>query len=213
MADGPDSDSDSGSSSESDDENESELEFSAGPNAPSGSSPDLPSPENLSVVQEAKFNQEQGSQKPGTVTPLKGDQTIKKPTPTSSAKTEKQLSKNKRTLKSLPDFPLPEIFPRWYRDNSTSVFRQALTGFGIKNNIDGFVEVVHAAAGLIHDLGLGESHFKYNLSKQFKRYCNDNPEGPELSIEKFDDYLYRWAMKAWPRAFHTIHERERNKYA
>ena len=213
MTDGSGSDSDSGPSSESDDESESGLESSVGTNSPSGSSLDLPSRENLSVVQKVQVNKEQGSQKPGTVTPSKGDQTIKKPTPTSSAKTEKQVPKNKRTLKSLRDFPLPDIFPKWYRDNSTSIFRQALTDFGIKNNIDGFVEVVHAAAGLMHDLCLSENHFIHNLSKQFKRYCADNPNGPKSTIEKFGDYLYRRAMKVWPGAFNIIHERERYKHA
>ena len=128
---GSGSDSDSGSSSVSDDENESESESSAGPNAPSESPTDLPSREDLSVAQGAQFNQGQGSQRSGTVLPSKGDQTINKPTSTDSAKTEQQLSKNKRTLKSLRDFPLQEIFPKWYRDDSSSVFRKTLTEFGI----------------------------------------------------------------------------------
>ena len=217
LDDGAGSDSDSGSSSESGDESESnELESSAGPVAPLESSPDLPSRENLSVVREVQVNQKQDSQKPGTaskepgaVSPSKGNQVKKKATPSNSQKAEKQISKKKRTLKSLRDFPLPEIFPKWYRDSSSSIFRQALTEFGIKNNIDGFAVVVHAAADLIHDLDLGEDHFVKNLSKQFNRYCKDNPEGPEITIEKFDDYLYRWAMKVWPCAFGIIHERER----
>ena len=212
MTDGSGSDSDSGSSSESDDESESGLESSVGTNSPSGSSLDLPSRENLSVVQKVQVNKEQGSQKPGTVTPSKGDQTIKKPTPTSSAKTEKQVPKNKRTLKSLRDFPLPDIFPKWYRDNSTSIFRQALTDFGIKNNIDGFVEVVHAAAELIHDSQFGENRFNYRLQKQYKRYCTNHPNGPKLKIEQFDDYLYRWAMKVWPCALDIVYMRARDKY-
>ena len=78
---GPDSDSESG------DESESELESSAGPNAPSESSPDLPSRGNLAVVQGAQVNQRQCSQKPGTVLPSKGGQTVKKPAPTNSTKT------------------------------------------------------------------------------------------------------------------------------
>ena len=114
--------SDSGSSSGSGDESESELESSAGPSAPSECSPDLASRENLSVVQEAQVNQRQDSQKPRTVSPSKGNQTIKKTTPTNSTKTEKQVSKKKRTLKSLRDFPLQEIFPKWYRGNSSIVY-------------------------------------------------------------------------------------------
>ena len=179
----------------------------------------MPSRENLSVVQEAQDNQNQGSQKPGaaskepeTVSPSRENQVKKKATPSNCEKTEKQVPKKKRTLKSLRDFQLPEIFPKWYRDFSTSVFRQALTDFGIKNNIDGFVMVTHAAADLIHNLDLGENHFVYNLSKQFDLYCQDNPEDQGITIEKFDDYLYRWAMKVWPRALDIIHEREHARY-
>ena len=120
--DGSGSDSDSDSSSESGDESESELGSSTGPVAPLEGSPDLPSRENLSVVQEAQVNQRQDSQKPRTVSPSKGNQTIKKTTPTNSTKTEKQVSKKKRTLKSLRDFPLQEIFPKWYRGNSSIVY-------------------------------------------------------------------------------------------
>ena len=98
------------------------MESSAGPVAPLEGSPDLPSRENLSVVQEAQVNQRQDSQKPRTVSPSKGNQTIKKTTPTNSTKTEKQVSKKKRTLKSLRDFPLQEIFPKWYRGNSSIVY-------------------------------------------------------------------------------------------
>ena len=158
------------------------MESSAGPNAPSESSPELPSQGNLSVVEEAQVNQGQGSQKPGTVLPWTGDQTIKKPTSTDSAKTEQQVSKSKRTLKSLRDFPLPEIFHKWYRDDSSSVFRKALTDFGIKNNIDGFVKILYAAAELIRNLDLGESHFNYNLTRYYKKHCNDNPNGPKLTL-------------------------------
>ena len=175
-------------------------------------SPDLPSRENLSVVREAQANQEQGSQKPGTVTPSKGDQTIKKPTPIRSPKTENQVSKNTRTLKSLRDLQLPKIFPKWYRDNSSSVLREILKTFGIKNNFDGFVEVVHAAAELIHDSQFGENRFNYRLQKQYKRYCTNHPNGPKLTIEQFDDYLYRWAMKVWPCALDIVYMRARDKY-
>ena len=181
--------------------------------------PTRPPQENLSAAQEAQANQKQDSQKPGaaskepeTVSPPKENQVKKKSTPSNSEKTEKQAPKKKRTLKSLRDFSLPEIFPKWYRDLETSIFRQALTEFGIKNNIDGFAIVIHTAADLIHNLDLGEDHFIYNLSYHFKRYCQDNPGGPEITIEKLDDYLYRWAMKVWPRAFDVIHERERARY-
>ena len=182
--------------------------------------PTPPTPrENFPAAQEAQANQKQDSQKPGaaskepeTVSPSKENQIKKKATPSNTEETEKQAPKKKRTLKSLRDFPLPEFFPKWYRDLETSIFRQALTEFGIKNNIDGLVIVIHSAADLIHNLDLGEDHFIYNLSYHFKRYFQDNPGGPEITIEKFDDYLYRWAMKVCPRAFDIIHERERAQY-
>ena len=127
-------------------------------------------------------------------------------------KQKNRYLKKKITFKSLRDFPLQEIFPKWYRDSKTSIFRQALTEFGIKNNIDGFVKLLHNAANLIHNLDLGEDHLIYTLSYHCKEYCKDNPGGPEITIEKYDDYLYRWAMKVWPRAFDIIHECERARY-
>ena len=64
----------------------------AGPDTPSESPPDLPSWENLFAAQGAQVNQRQDSQKPRTVSPLKGNQTEKKTIPTNSVKTEKQVS-------------------------------------------------------------------------------------------------------------------------
>ena len=67
MEDGSGSGSDSGSSSESSDENEPGLESSAGPVAPLEGSPDLPSRENLSVVQGAQANQQQALKSKGQI--------------------------------------------------------------------------------------------------------------------------------------------------
>ena len=101
-------DSDSGSSSESGDESESKMESSAGPVVPSESSPDLPSRENLSVVQKAQVNQKQDSQKPGAASegpetdpPSKGNQVKKKATPSNPDKTEKQVPKKKDNIEIL----------------------------------------------------------------------------------------------------------------
>ena len=196
VEDGSGSGSDSGSSSESGDEHEPGLDSAAEPVTSLVGSPDLPSRESLSVVQRAQANQLQGgSQKPRTVTPSEGDSTIKKHTPISSSKPENQISKNTRTLKSLRDFQEHRIFPKWYRDRETSVLKEALKTLGIKNNFEGFVEVVHAAADLIQASQFGENHFNHRLRKQYERYCTDNPNGPKLTVAKFDDYLYRWAMK------------------
>ena len=198
MEDGSGSGSDSGSNSESSDENEPELGSSAGPVAPLEGSLDLPSRENLSVVQGAQADQQQGSQKQRTDTPLEGEKTITKPT---------QMSNNMRTLKSLIDFDEQMIFPKWYRNRETSVLREALKTLGIKTNFESFVEIVHAAADLIHASQFDENHYKYRLQKQYDRYCTDNPNGPRLSIEKFDDFLYRWAKKVWPCALEIVFKR------
>ena len=94
---------------------------SAGPVAPLEGSPNLPSRENLSVIREARADQEQDSQKSGAVSSSKENQTKKKSTPISSEKSEEQRSQNKqpsKPLKSLIRFPLDEIFYRWYREKS-----------------------------------------------------------------------------------------------
>ena len=207
MDDGFGSGSDSGSSSKSCDENEPGLDSSAGPVTPLEGSPDLPSRESLSVVQRAQANQLQCSQKLRTVTPSEEDSTIMKHTPISSSKPENQVSNNTRTLKSLRDFEEQEIFPKWYRDRVTSVLKEALKTLGIKSNFEGFAEVPHTTADLTQASQYGENHFKYRLPKQYERYCTDNPNGPKLTVAKFDDYLYRWAMKVWPCALDIIFKR------
>ena len=167
--DGSGSDSDSGSRSESDDESESELESSAGPVAPLEGSPDLPSRENLSVVQEAQVNQKQDSQKPraaskesGTVSSSKENQVKKKATPSDSEKPEKQVSqdnKPKKPLKSLKDFPFDEIYFKSYREENDNVFRKAIADLGIKcdkGDIDHLVKIIGIAADIIRELFRGE---------------------------------------------------------
>ena len=93
------------------------------------------------------------------------------------------------------------------KKKETSVLREALKTLGIKNNPEGFVEVVHAAADPIHASQFAEIHSKNRLQKQHERYCTDNPNGPKLTVAKFDDYLYRWAMKVQPVALDIVFKR------
>ena len=102
----------------------------------------------LSVAQGAQVNQEQDSRTPGAVLPLKGDQNKHEPTSNDSAKKEEQVPMNKVTLKSLRDFPLEPIYFKWYSYDSSSIFREILTEFGIKNNVDRFANILYAAAEL-----------------------------------------------------------------
>ena len=204
---GSGSDSDSGSSSESDDEIRSELESSAGPNVPSESSPDLLSRENLSVALGVQANREQDSPKPGAVLPSKGDQNVNEPTSNDSTNKEQQIPKQKRTLKSLKDFRLEPIFFSWYRYDNKSIFREILTEFGIKNNVDRFVKILYAAAEIIRYLDQGDTAFINRLNRFHYEYET------QPTVVQFDDYLYRWAMKVWPRPLDKIHEYTQSKYA
>ena len=127
-------------------------------------------------------------------------------------KKELQMPKKKRTLSSLKDFPLEPIYFKWYRYDDTSIFRDILTEFRIKNNLDRIIKLLYAAAEIIRYLDQGETLFRTRLNYFHNEYCKDNPNGPKPTLEKFDDYLYRWAVKVWPRAFDKIHE-YRNKHA
>ena len=97
------------------------------------------------------------------------------------------------------------LVPTQEKKKKTSVLREALKTPGIKNNPEGPVEAVHAAADPIHASQFAEIHSKNRLQKQHERYCTDNPNGPKLTVAKFDDYLYRWAMKVWPCALDIIY--------
>ena len=92
--------------------------------------------ENLSAVQGAQVNQEQDSQKPRTASPLKGNQTEKKTTPTNSAGTEKHDVKPNKPLNSLKDFPFDPIYWSWYgRENeSNNIFRTTIADLGLKGD-------------------------------------------------------------------------------
>ena len=124
-----------------------------------------------------------------------------------------QITKKKRTLKSLKDFPLEPIFFKWNRCDSSSIFREILTEFGIKNNIDLFENILYAVGEIIRYLDQGEKVFHSNLKFYHNQYCKNNPNETQTTIEKFDDYLYRWAMKVWPRTFDNTHEYTRDKYS
>ena len=192
--------SDSDSGSDSSEEDEPVLESLSGPAAPAVESPASPSRENLSNDKGARVDQQRGSQSPKTAKPPVGEKPIEQPTQTSSSSTM-------RPLKSLRHFNEQEIFPKWYRNRETSVLREALQILGIKDNFEGYVEVVHAAADLIYAAQINENHYNYRLQQQYDRYCKDNPNGPRLTIEKFDDYLFRWAKKVWPCALDIVFRR------
>ena len=145
------------------------MESSAGPDAPLEGSFHLLSRENLSVVQEARTNQKEDSQKPGaaskepgTVSPSKENQVKKKTTPSNSEKPEKQVSQNKKPkkpLKSLKDFPFEAIYFSWYREENNNIFRKTIADLDIKGDkgdIDHLVKILGIAADIIRELFRGE---------------------------------------------------------
>ena len=189
---------------------------SAGPVAPLEGSPDLPSQENLSVIRGARADQEQDSQKPGTVSSSKENQTKKKSTPISSEKSEEQRSQNKqpsKPLKSLIRFPLDEIFFRSYREKGDNIFRITIADLGIKGDegyIDGLVRVLSIAGDVLRETREGafdKKQYYKNLTIKYNGYFRNTPDAEKPSIYKFDNYLYCWALKIWPRALDIIRER------
>ena len=95
---GSGSGSDSGSGSESSDENEPILESTAGPKIPSERSPDLPSREDLSVVQRSWVDPEPNYRGPESNLPSNGDQKINELASNDYAEKEQQLL-NKKNLR------------------------------------------------------------------------------------------------------------------
>ena len=207
--DGSGSGSDSGSTSESDDEGEPDLESSAGPSVPSEDSPDLPSRENLPVIQGAQADQGQDSQRLGAFSSSKGNQTEVTTKPTICEQTEKQFMKPKRTLKSLKYFPYEPIYRSRYakKKENEDIFTETIVHLGLKGdkiNLKQLVVLLGMAANIIRDLPRGKEAFHRNLEKSYLDYFRNIPHDQRPKIEVFDNYLYSWAMKVWPRALHLI---------
>ena len=76
-------------------------------------------------------------------------------------KKEQQIPK-KKILRSLRNFPYELIYYSWYRDNDGNIFKQILSGFGIKNILTRLMKLLFVAAEIIHDPDLGEQRFLNN---------------------------------------------------
>ena len=105
------------------------------------------------------------------------------------------------------------IYYSWYREEHNNIFKTILIEFGIKNNLTRFLKLLVAAAEIIRKCDIGETNFLNNLNHFYCKYIKDIPNGPKPTLAQFDDYLYRWAEKVWPRALDIIHEYTRKKYA
>ena len=62
-----------------------------------------------------------------------------------------------------------------------------------------FVKNLFAGLEIIRYFHQGETSFFNKLNYFHNEYYKDNPT-KKPTLEKFDDYLYRWAMEVWPRA-------------
>ena len=192
---------------------------SGGSVAPSDDSPDLPSRENVPVIQGAQADQGQGSHRPGAVSSSKENQTKKKPQTTSLEKQGSQTKNPTKPLKSLMSFPYPEIFYRWYREcKDFSIFKETIADLGIKGNekyLNSLVEILHIAADIIREsranYGDRERYIEIITRKHDAFFLDTPHERP--SIAKFDSYLFSWATKIWPRALDLIREYERRRYS
>ena len=115
--------------------------------------------------------------------------------------------------RNLLRFPLHEIFFRWYREKSDNIFRITIADLGIRCDeeyIDGLVRVLSIADDVLRETRertFDRKQYYENLTKKYNGYFRNTPDAEKPSIYKFDNYLYCWALKIWPRALDTIRER------
>ena len=57
---------------------------------------------------------------------------------------------------------------------------------------------------IIRNRDIGLKRFLNNLNHFYYEYMEDIPNGPKPTLKQFNDYLYKWAEKVWPRALDVI---------
>ena len=134
----------------------------------------------MPAVQGAQVNQGQDSQKPRTVSPLKGNQTEVKTKPTISEQTEKQNVKPKRPLNTLKYCPYDLIHWCWYgkKKGNENIFTETIVHLGLKGdkvNLTQLVDLLGIAADIIRDLPRGDEAFHYNLEDFYNNYFRNTP--------------------------------------
>ena len=110
-------------------------------------------------------------------------------------------------MKSLKDFPFEAICFSWYREENNNILRKTIADLDIKGDkgdIDHLVKILGIATDVIRELFRGAKEFYKNPHNKYNNYFRNTPDNEKLIIEKFDDYLYRWAFKIWPRALEII---------
>ena len=118
----------------------------------------------------------------------------------------------KKPLKSLKDFPYDEIFWSWYgreKEGNENIFKKTIADIGLKGDkafLEHLVDILGRAANIIRAPHRDDNEFKGYLSSEYREYFQNTPTDQRPTIEVFDNYLYHWAMKVWPRALDIIHE-------
>ena len=185
---------------------------SAGPAAPLVVSSDLPPRENLPVVQGTQADLEQSSRRPETISPLKGNNSEVESKSNASEQTKERSVKPKKTLRSLKNFPHEAIYRSWYANKreGEDIFTETIVDLGLKGDgtdLKQLVAILYMAADIIRDLHRGDDTFRYNLEKCYVEYFRNTALDRRPKVEVFDNYLYTWAMKVWPRALYIIAKR------
>ena len=88
-------------------------------------------------------------------------------------------------------------------------YSKKLDDLGLKGDkayLEHLVDILCRAANIICVPHRDDQEFKYDLSKEYKSYFKNTPMDQRPTIEVFDNYLYHWAVKVWPRALDIIHE-------
>ena len=123
----------------------------------------------------------------------------------------------KKPLNSMWNFPFEAIFRRWYREEP-NVFRITIEDLGLKSDqvdLEQLVQLLNIAADIRNSPPQNKNEFYEILTREYDRYFISTPIDQRPTIEKFDNYLYHWAKKVWPRALDIIFEecRLRNRAA
>ena len=121
-------------------------------------------------------------------------------------------------MKSLRRFTYDTIFKKWYSGENESegnIFRLTIDDMGLKRDLidlGQLVKLLEAAAELI-DFNQNSmptnARFKSHLNSAYQTYFIDTPIDKRPTVEAFDNYMYCWAKKIWPRALDIIKERIR----
>ena len=175
----------------------SDLRSISRPEVPLEAIPSLPSPKNLPVTQKTQIDPEfVSSRELGTNLSSKGNKTSDKSIKHESP--EPTVCKRK-TYRSLIHFPYEPINIISHIDNgNTSIFDHILVH--LDDEKKSYVLTMLEAA----DETLKRRHRGICMKYYLRFYPEENTNKLKPSPKQFDDYLYQYAVLAWPEAINQI---------